>query len=86
MSDSIVHLIGLLVRRLFPRRGAIGLPPTAPLGPRAIAQHPTTPLARPRFSPLRGEDSRLVRPYLLAHEERGAEVEICLISTMGVAW
>ncbi|MEU7022462.1 hypothetical protein ABZ990_17620 [Streptomyces sp. NPDC046203] len=86
MSDSIAHLIGLLMRWLLPRRGADGLLPTAPLGPRPIRCQSTSQPARPRFSPLRGEDSRLVRPYLLAHEERGAEVETCLISSMGVAW
>ncbi|MFD0605666.1 hypothetical protein [Streptomyces aureus] len=37
--------------------------------PRARSPHPASP-PLPARGPLRGEDSRLVRPYLLAHEQR----------------
>ncbi|MFF3317996.1 hypothetical protein ACFYV5_21140 [Streptomyces sp. NPDC003035] len=64
MSNPIVRLTGLLLRLLLPpsgrRRRCARSPRPTPL---TITTRPTSPL-------LRGEDSRLVRPYLLAHEER----------------
>ncbi|QHY97656.1 hypothetical protein SSPS47_21355 [Streptomyces sp. S4.7] len=68
MTHAIARLFGPLLRLLIPGRGrhrATGVAPatrhvaaSVPQGPRA-----TVPL-------LRGEDCRLVRPYLAAHEQR----------------
>lgn len=46
MSNPIVHLIGLLVGRLWPRRGAVSLAPTAPVGPPGAGLRPTDLLPR----------------------------------------
>ncbi|MFE6098551.1 hypothetical protein ACFVQ4_01120 [Streptomyces laurentii] len=76
MSKLIVHLIGLLLRRLLPPSGRRRQHPgrATVVLPGITARPPVTP-TRPRVSIFRGEDSRLVRPYLLAHERLA-----------GVAW
>ncbi|MEV5607885.1 hypothetical protein [Streptomyces sp. NPDC052225] len=65
MSYGIARLIESLPRLLLPARGrhrATGTPHVAPL---PALPHPHT--AAPA---LRGENNRLVRPYLVAHERR----------------
>ena len=67
MYYGIALLIEPLLRLLFPARGrhrATGAPGTAP---RPAAPDPHRPCAT--IPLLRGEDSRLVRPYLVAHEQ-----------------
>ncbi|MFD5075509.1 hypothetical protein [Streptomyces sp. NPDC058371] len=68
MTYAIARLIEPLLRLLFPARGrhrATGAP--------AIAPHPATRAPRRPHAVtalIRGEDTRLVRPYLVAHEQR----------------
>ncbi|MFR0352743.1 hypothetical protein [Streptomyces sediminimaris] len=72
MLHHIVRLVEPLLRLLWPAAGrhrhwvAGGAPlASAPAAPTASNRRPF-----PHEAPLRGEDSRLVRPYLLAHEQR----------------
>ncbi len=70
MSHRIAWLVEPLLRLLFPGRGRhrrAAIPPDAqPLTP-----YPHTPTTRQAGTrPLRGGDNRLVRPYLVAHEQR----------------
>lgn len=70
MLDLVARFIEALLRLVWPASGRhrqhTGAPPPSPA--------PTAPTAprrpSPHTAPLRGEDSRLVRPYLLAHEQR----------------
>ncbi|MFE3851547.1 hypothetical protein ACFXPN_10420 [Streptomyces griseorubiginosus] len=69
MLHHIARLIEPLLRLLWPASGRHrhrtgGGAPLAPV-PAAPSRRPS-----PHETPLRGEDSRLVRPYLLAHEQR----------------
>ncbi|WP_405890154.1 hypothetical protein OG427_15475 [Streptomyces sp. NBC_00133] len=69
MTHAIAGLFGPLLRFLFPARGchrATGAPPVTPHVAAPVARRPR----RMAVPLLRGEDSRLVRPYLLAHEQR----------------
>lgn len=71
MSDPIVRFIARFLRMLLPpsgrrRRHAVS-PSPSPLG--NVPPVSVEPV-RHRASLLRGEDSRLVRPYLMAHEDR----------------
>ncbi|MFF1683739.1 hypothetical protein [Streptomyces sp. NPDC058254] len=69
MLKLIARLIEPLLRLAWPACGRHRQDAGEPLSP-----VPATPAAPRRPSPhtsmLRGEDSRLVRPYLLAHEQR----------------
>ncbi|AWI28888.1 hypothetical protein [Streptomyces tirandamycinicus] len=74
MLPSIARLLAPLLRLWWPPPPARLCLPRAD-GPRTPATHPPCP-PRPTFAPApyyRGEDSPLVRPYLLAHERRQAE-------------
>ena len=72
MFRTLAPLLEPLLRRLLPAHGthrataqhqqpALNVPPSPP------EAHPT-----PVPPPLRGEDTALVRPYLVAHEQRMA--------------
>ncbi|MFF8369181.1 hypothetical protein ACF05W_10100 [Streptomyces lydicus] len=71
MRKPIARLFEALLRQLFPasgrrRAGALATYPDAP---------PALRRARPRHPVVRGEDTALVRPYLVAHERtHGLEV------------
>ncbi|MEV2217396.1 hypothetical protein AB0H86_39230 [Streptomyces sp. NPDC050997] len=67
MLHLIARLVEPLLRLLWPAAGrhrhrAVAPVPTAHVVPNSRPS--------PHETPLRGEDSRLVRPYLLAHEQR----------------
>lgn len=68
MTHAIAGLFGPLLRLLFPARGRHG----ATVAPPAMPHVASSVTRRPRVTVplLRGEDSRLVRPYLVAHEQR----------------
>ncbi|WP_120052186.1 hypothetical protein [Streptomyces griseorubiginosus] len=73
MLHHIARLVELLLRLLWPASGrhrqfAGGRASLAPVPAAPGAPGPRHPSAHE--TPLRGEDSRLVRPYLLAHEQR----------------
>ncbi|GAA3929804.1 hypothetical protein GCM10022244_43480 [Streptomyces gulbargensis] len=75
MSDPIVRLLGLVLCLLLPptgRRRLGSIPPPPP----ADRCAPPTRAARPPVPLLRGEDSRLVRPYLAAHEAARARARV----------
>ncbi|MGY0067467.1 hypothetical protein ACWZEH_11695 [Streptomyces sp. QTS137] len=74
--NRIARLVEPLLRLLWPasgrhrhrnrhRAGGVARPTPVPAGPVAPGRHPS-----PHEVLLHGEDSRLVRPYLLAHERR----------------
>ncbi|MCF4138450.1 hypothetical protein L1856_19650 [Streptomyces sp. Tue 6430] len=76
MLNRIACLVEPLLRLLLPasgrhrhrnrhRAGGEGRPTPVPAAPVASGRHPS-----PHEALLHGEDSRLVRPYLLAHERR----------------
>lgn len=67
MSNPIVRLLGLVLCRLLPPSGRRRLG-SAPPPPPGEWSTPPTRQTRPPVPLLRGEDSRLVRPYLAAHE------------------
>ncbi|MFG2398782.1 hypothetical protein [Streptomyces lydicus] len=64
MRQPIARLFEALLRRLFPASGRrrAGAPATYPEAPSAVRR------PRPRHTVVRGEDTVLVRPYLVAHE------------------
>ncbi|MGY1524855.1 hypothetical protein ACW69C_13925 [Streptomyces sp. MN3] len=71
----IAYLLEPLLRLLWPASGRHRHQNRHRAGGAAPAPEPATPLAAgrrpsPHQALLRGEDSRLVRPYLLAHERR----------------
>ncbi|MFC5781308.1 hypothetical protein OG758_30205 [Streptomyces sp. NBC_01474] len=69
MLNPIARLIKALLRLAWPASGRHRQHAGAPPNPAPAA--PTPPRRpSPHAAPLRGEDSRLVRPYLLAHEQR----------------
>ncbi|MGW0120266.1 hypothetical protein [Streptomyces sp. NPDC003327] len=72
MRHPIARLVGLLLRLLLPPTGRRRRPAGSARPPAAVAVAPCGPVAPPhRGVPvLRGEDCRLVRPYVVAHEER----------------
>ncbi|MGW6603948.1 hypothetical protein [Streptomyces sp. NPDC055036] len=66
MPNRIAHIFEQLLKLLIPAHGCHrATKRTTPPG----APSPFTP-PRTRVTLLRGEDSALVRPYLVAHEER----------------
>lgn len=68
--NPIARLIEPLLRLAWPASGRHRQHAEAPLSPTPAAA-PTSPRRpSPHTAPLRGEDSRLVRPYLVAHEQR----------------
>ncbi|MER6994400.1 hypothetical protein [Streptomyces sp. NPDC000410] len=70
MVTVIVHLFGSLLRLLLPPSGrhrSLGA-----AAPRLSGARPVTAAMR-SGTVLRGEDSRLVRPYLVEHEHREQE-------------
>ena len=68
MSNPIVRLVGLVLRLLLPPSGRRRRGGAPPLPVRGCAAHTATLRCGARVPLLRGEDSRLVRPYLDAHE------------------
>ncbi|MFD6533655.1 hypothetical protein [Streptomyces sp. NPDC060184] len=68
MKDLVRRFTRPLWRLVSPARSAL---PAAP-GPRPHPSGPTT--RRTGERPLRGEDTQLIRPYLLAHEWRADRV------------
>lgn len=58
--------------------------PTATYRPQRARRQPLLPLRRPE-SPLDGEATLLVRPYLLAHERQQAQREQAFLREMTVA-
>ncbi|MGW2567033.1 hypothetical protein [Streptomyces sp. NPDC001537] len=70
MLHHIARLVEPLLRLLWPASGRhrhrVGGVTPVPAAPAA----PSSRRPSPHETPLRGEDSRLIRPYLLAHEER----------------
>ncbi|MFI8786638.1 hypothetical protein [Streptomyces sp. NPDC055105] len=69
MLNPVARLIKALLRLAWPASGRHRQHAGAPPNPAPAA--PTPPRRpSPHTAPLRGEDSRLVRPYLLAHEQR----------------
>ncbi|MEH0544503.1 hypothetical protein QA802_15835 [Streptomyces sp. B21-105] len=73
MLHHIAHFIAPLLRLLWPASGRHRLSVGAGELHAAVPASPVAPCHRPspHTTPLCGEDSRLVRPYLLAHEQRG---------------
>ncbi|MFJ3692633.1 hypothetical protein ACIPW9_00785 [Streptomyces sp. NPDC090052] len=68
MLSPIAHVLALLLRFLWPASGRHrqrGVPRPSLAGSGATTRRPS-----PYATPLRGEDTLLVRPYLLAHEQR----------------
>ncbi|MEU8484292.1 hypothetical protein [Streptomyces sp. NPDC048641] len=69
MLHHIARLMEPMLRLLVPASGRHRQDAGEHLGPEPAV--PTPPRRRsPHTATLRGEDSRLVRPYLLAHEQR----------------
>ncbi|MFD3560182.1 hypothetical protein ACFWVU_10980 [Streptomyces sp. NPDC058686] len=69
MLHHIARLMEPMLRLLVPASGRHRQDAGEPLSPEpAVPAPPRCP--SPHTAPLRGEDSRLVRPYLLAHERR----------------
>ncbi|MFI9777265.1 hypothetical protein ACIHCV_21515 [Streptomyces sp. NPDC051956] len=69
MLKLVARLIEPLLRLAWPACGRHRQSTGEPLVP--VPATPAAPRRRsPHTSTLRGEDSRLVRPYLLAHEQR----------------
>lgn len=75
------NLMRSLLARLRKRRTRPA--PTVTYRPQQSGRHPL-PLHRPE-SPLDGEATRLVRPYLLAHEHQQAQRERAFLREMTVA-
>ncbi|MFI9777155.1 hypothetical protein ACIHCV_20945 [Streptomyces sp. NPDC051956] len=69
MLNPVARLIEALLRLAWPTSGRHRQHTAAPPGP-VLAPHAPPRRPSPHTAPLRGEDSRLVRPYLLAHEQR----------------
>ncbi|WP_327175900.1 hypothetical protein OG599_11590 [Streptomyces sp. NBC_01335] len=67
MKDLVRRFAGSLRRLVRPSRVALPAP-----GPRPHPSGPTT--RRTGERPLRGEDTQLIRPYLLAHEWRADRI------------
>lgn len=68
MLDCIARLFEPLLQRLLPATGRHRSPVTGPASRPAPARATSAPASY--RDALRGEDNRLVRPYLLAHEQR----------------
>ncbi|MFI1615570.1 hypothetical protein ACH4VT_01010 [Streptomyces lydicus] len=60
--------------------------PAAAYQPRTASLPPSPPLPRRPESPLDGDASPLVRPYLLAHERGAERRERAFLYELGVAW
>ncbi|WP_405459474.1 hypothetical protein OG786_20085 [Streptomyces sp. NBC_00101] len=72
MKDLVRRVTGSLKRLLSPAPTPVPHPLPYPSGPTA---------RRTGGRPLRGEDNALVRPYLLAHEQRADRLMATLRST-----
>ncbi|MEU1849923.1 hypothetical protein ABZ499_11760 [Streptomyces sp. NPDC019990] len=70
MTDLIARALEPLLRVLFPPRGRRRRTPAPPHCPHCCDGAYGAVARRPQERPLRGEDNRLVRPYLVA--EAGA--------------
>lgn len=71
MPNPIFRRFEPLLRFLWPTRGRHRSPQPPPVRqPAVVAPPPPRSPRRPPECFLRGEDSALVRPYLLAHERR----------------
>ncbi|MER6092771.1 hypothetical protein [Streptomyces bluensis] len=86
MPHAIAWIFESLLRLLLPARGRHRSPEPPP-----AARAADTPTVRlPRVPMLRGEDNRLVRPYLVAHERhqeeqrRRARRRALVLATYGV--
>ncbi len=73
MSNPIVRLVGLVLRLLLPPSGRRRLGGAPVPAVRECAAPAATGRCRKRVPLLRGEDNRLVRPYLDAHETTRAQ-------------
>ncbi|MEU6660857.1 hypothetical protein [Streptomyces sp. NPDC046821] len=71
MLNLIARLVELLLRLACPASGRHRKRDV--LSPAPEAPEPPARRTAPHTYPLRGEDSRLVRPYVLAHERREQE-------------
>ncbi|MFF8367414.1 hypothetical protein ACF05W_01045 [Streptomyces lydicus] len=60
--------------------------PTAAYRPQPASLPASTPLPRRPESPLDGDASPLVRPYLLAYERGAERRERAFLAELGVAW
>ncbi|MDO0933340.1 hypothetical protein QQY66_17200 [Streptomyces sp. DG2A-72] len=72
MLHHIARLVEPLLRLLWPASGRHRLSAGGGVALTPVPAVPAAPSCRPSpyETPIRGEDSRLVRPYLLAHEQR----------------
>ncbi|WP_093654117.1 hypothetical protein [Streptomyces wuyuanensis] len=68
VRDLLARLLESLLRLVRPDAETAS-PPPFPAGTAVSAPRPAPPV-RPHTAVLRGEDTALVRPYLLAHERR----------------
>ncbi|QWB25449.1 MULTISPECIES: hypothetical protein [Streptomyces] len=66
MTDRIARLLEPLLRLLLPPRGRRRRSPAPPPCPYCHDGVRAATARRPEERPLRGEDNRLVRPYLMA--------------------
>ncbi|MEV0371207.1 hypothetical protein AB0I10_15480 [Streptomyces sp. NPDC050636] len=70
MTNAIARLLVPVLKLLFPAPGrhrSAGPPPTPYSGHTPTARPHRNPVQQPEL--LRGEDSALIRPYVLTHEE-----------------
>ncbi|MFB7930911.1 hypothetical protein ACFC4C_17575 [Streptomyces sp. NPDC056039] len=66
MTDRIARLLEPILRLLLPPRGRRRRSPAPPPCPYSHDGVRAATVRRPEERPLRGEDNRLVRPYLMA--------------------
>ncbi|MEU2492425.1 hypothetical protein [Streptomyces sp. NPDC007883] len=88
VRDLLAHLLESLLRLVRPDAETASPPPfpaeTAVTARRPAPTAPTAPTARPHTAVLRGEDTALVRPYLLAYERRQARWPDLRLAVHGV--
>ncbi|MFD4719599.1 hypothetical protein ACFWOY_14970 [Streptomyces sp. NPDC058423] len=82
VRDLLAHLLESLLRLVHPDAETAS-PPPFPAETAVTAPRPA-PTARPHTAVLRGEDTALVRPYLLAYERRQARWPDLRLAVHGV--
>ncbi|MEI5010606.1 hypothetical protein RB196_27975 [Streptomyces sp. PmtA] len=82
VRDLLAHLLESLLRLVRPDAETAS-PPPFPAETAVTASRPA-PAARPHTAVLRGEDTALVRPYLLAYERRQARWPDLRLAVHGV--